>query len=126
MARRASAGTRGATTLAAAWLLTGAMHTGLASARIDQGHLTAHRLAADSCVLRGVVIYTDPYIGPGLTGGEVVAAIARMCTAPLRVYSEDLGLTAADADRLARRMIKAGLRGQLPAETDWQQPRNAR
>jgi hypothetical protein len=125
MKHRAAAGAFGAAALVAAWVLTGAMHAGLASARIDQTHLTAHRLAADACVVRAVVIYTDPYIGGPLTSAEVIAAIARMCAAPLLVYSEDLGLAAADADRLERRMIEAGLRSQLPAETDWQRLRNA-
>lgn len=101
----------------AAVLTCGGTHIVLASPRTDTAHLAAHRQDADACVLRAVVIYTDPYIGGHLSYDEVVAAIAGMCAAPLRLYAEDLGLAAPAAERLAQHLIGAGLHGQLPAET---------
>jgi hypothetical protein len=110
----------------AAALALGGAQSGVASVRVDTSHAAAHRRDADACVVRAVVIYTDPYIGGRLSHAEIVAAIARMCAAPLRIHAEDLGLAAPAAERLAQNLIAAGLRGQLPAETGWPPLQNAR
>jgi hypothetical protein len=125
MKRCALAGKLGGGGIVVTWLLAGAVPAALASAHIDQAHLNEHRLDADACVVRAVVIYTDPYIGSRLTGAEIVAAIARMCEAPFRIYAEDLGVTGREARRIARRAIEAGLRGQLPTETQRRRLRDA-
>ena len=113
-------------TVAAALALWGGTYTGLASTRIDRSHIAEHRRDADACIVRAVVIYTDPYIGGRLSNAEIVAAIARMCAAPLRIYTEDLGLAGPAADRLTRDVIGAALRGQFPAENGYSPLQNAR
>jgi hypothetical protein len=119
--------------VAPAWALAAAaaaalspIDAGRASARIDTANIAAHRRAAEACVLRGVVIYTDPYVSRGLSNGRIVGDIARMCAAPFRLYSEDLGIASGEARRLARRLIEAGLRGQFRQESGWPPLRGAR
>lgn len=80
---------------------------------IDARHAEQHRRAADTCILDGVIIYTDPYIGGRLTQREVVANIARMCEQSFARYGEDLALDEATARRLLRQTIESGLRGQF-------------
>ena len=86
---------------------------GRASPRIDTAHTARDRRNADACIISGVVIYTDPYIGGRLSNAEIVGRIARMCAQAFRIYAEDRGLDAADADRVLRQTIEAGLRGQF-------------
>lgn len=106
-----------AAALVAAALLGGSFAVSRAMGRIDTTHTARDRYKADACILGAIVIYTDPYIGARLSSEEVIADIARMCAVPFRIYSEDLGLDPADARRLLRRTIEAGLRGQLRQAT---------
>jgi hypothetical protein len=115
-----------AAALVAAPLFGGSLATGRANGRIDTAHTARDRRNADACILRAVIIYTDPYIGGRLSNQEVVAKIAHMCADPFRIYSEDLGIDPEQARRLLRRTIEAGLRGQLRRAADRLPPRNAR
>jgi hypothetical protein len=115
-----------AAALVAVPLFGGSVAVSRASGRIDTAHTARDRRNADACILRAVIIYTDPYIGGRLSNAEVVAAVARMCAGPFRIYSEDLGLDPAEARRLLRRTIEAGLRGQLHEAADRPPPHDAR
>jgi hypothetical protein len=97
-----------------------------ASGQIDVAHTQRDRQRVDSCVLGGVVIYTDPYIGSRLTYREILANIARMCARPFARYAEDQALDAAAAQPVLRRIIEAGLRGQFHDDGGSEAMRDAR
>lgn len=97
----------------AAMLLSACARPARAIGQIDAAHLSRDRQRADACILRGVIIYTDPYISRGLAHRQIVAAIADMCGRQFAIYAEDGGLDAPSAQRLLRQTIEAGLRGQF-------------
>ncbi len=125
MKHSSPAGALGAAAMVIASLLPGAIAAGRASSRIDTTHATRDRLALDACIVRGVIIYTDPYIGGRLTNTQIVADIAGMCSRPSRIYTEDLGLDSAEAQRLLEQTIEAALRGQFDRETGQSMLRSA-
>lgn len=97
-----------------------------ASARIDVAHTQRDQQRADACILDGVVIYTDPYIGGRMRHREIVANIAQMCAHPFARYAEDRALDAAAVQPVLRRIIEAGLRGQFHEDGGSEAMRDAR
>jgi hypothetical protein len=84
----------------------------IASAQIDRRHAAADRQNADTCILGAINIYTDPY-ARRRTNHQIVADIAHICATQFYVYADDVGLDSADARKLLRQTIEAGLRGQF-------------
>jgi hypothetical protein len=97
-----------------------------ASGRIDTAHAARDRKRADACVLGGVVIYTDPYIGRRMSHAAIVADIARMCAGPFARYADDRMFGAAETRWRLRHVIEAGLRGQFRESGGTEARRDAR
>jgi hypothetical protein len=97
-----------------------------ASGRIDVSHAPRDRQSVDACIIRGVVINTDPYIGANLRHDDVITNIAEMCARPFARYAEDWVLDAAAPQPVMRWIIEAGLRGQFRDDDNGEALRDAR